>query len=109
MSYLSAPTYEQPIVKAGQTHTAWYRFFTGLYKGTPAAAEGALVLGASPYAYTAPAKGFLIIRGGTVSAVEFTRSQTTLTGQTQGIFPMAQGDTLTITYSVLPTVTWVPT
>jgi hypothetical protein len=52
----------------------------------------------------------MIIRGGSVSAVQFTRSVTTLTGQTQGVFPLAQGDTLTITYTGGgPTLTWVPT
>jgi hypothetical protein len=64
---------------------------------------------ASPWAYQAPAKGFVIIRGGTVTGVQFGRAQTTLTGQTQGIFPLSQGDTLTITYSVVPNVVWVPT
>jgi hypothetical protein len=108
MSYQTAPTYDTPLTQKGQTHTAWYRFFQGVYKGTPPASESTVTLGASPYAYQAAAKGFLIIRGGTVSAAQFARSVTTLTGQTQGIFPLSQGDTLTITYSVLPTVTWVP-
>lgn len=108
MGYLTAPTYDQPITSKGQTSSVWYRYFQGLFLGTPPAAESVLTLGASPYAYTATGKGFVIIRSGTVSAVQFTRSSTTLTGQTSGIFPLSQGDTLTITYSVLPTVTWVP-
>jgi hypothetical protein len=109
MSYLSTPTYETPITQGRNTHSAWYRFFTGIQKGTPPSAESVLTLGVSPYPYKAAQKGFLIIKGGTVSAVQFTRSATTLTGQTQGIFPMSAGDVLTITYAVLPTVTWVPT
>jgi hypothetical protein len=108
LSYLTTPTYETPLAVKGNTHSAWYRWFTGIAKGTPPSAEAMLTLGASPYAYTAPSKGFVIIRGGTVTAVQFTRSVTTLTGQTQGVFPLSQGDVLTITYSVLPTVTWVP-
>ena len=87
----------------------WYKFFSALYKGTPPSAETALVVGISPWSYSAPAKGFVIIRGGTVSAVTFSRSMTTLTGQTAGIFPLAQGDVLTVSYSGLPTMTWVPT
>jgi hypothetical protein len=104
----SAPTYDTPLTVKGSTHTTWYRFFQNIYKGAPPSSESTLVLGASPWAYNAPSAGFVIIRGGTVSAVQFTRSVTTLTGQTQGVFPVSQGDTLTITYSVLPTVTWVP-
>jgi hypothetical protein len=110
LSYQTAPTYETPLTIKGQIHTSWYRFFQGVFKGTPPSSESVLVLGASPFAYQAPAKGFLIVRGGSVSAVQFTRAVTTLTGQTQGVFPLAQGDTLTITYTGGgPTLTWVPT
>jgi hypothetical protein len=110
LSYLTAPTYETPLTIKGQIHTAWYRWFQGTYKGTPPSSESTIAIGASPFPYQAPAKGFLIIRGGSVSAVQFTRSVTTLTGQTQGVFPLAQGDTLTITYTGGgPTLTWVPT
>jgi hypothetical protein len=109
LSYQTAPTYETPLTIKGQTHTSWYRFFQGVFKGTPPSSESTLTPAASPWAYQAPAKGFVIIRGGTVTAVQFGRAQTTLTGQTQGIFPLSQGDTLTITYSVVPNVVWVPT
>jgi hypothetical protein len=108
MSFLTAPTYDTPLTTKGQTHTAWYRFFTGIYKGAPPSSESTLILGASPWSYQAPSAGFIIIRGGTVSAVQFTRSVTTLTGQTQGVFPMSQGDTITITYSSVPSAVWVP-
>jgi len=109
MSLYSLPTYDQALTKSGQTAQAWYRFFTALYQGTPPANEKTLTLGASPYAYQAPVKGFVILSGGSVSAVQFTRSVTTLTNQTSGIFPLNQGDTLTITYASLPSMTWVPT
>jgi hypothetical protein len=110
LSYSSQPTYEQPLVIKGQTSSVWYRYFTSLYKGTPPSSESTIAIGASPFPYQAPAKGFMIIRGGSVSAVQFTRAVTTLTGQTQGVFPLAQGDTLTITYTGGgPTLTWVPT
>ena len=90
----SAPTYETPLTVGGKTHTTWYRYFQNIYKGLPPSSESTLTLGASPWTYNAPAKGFVIIRGGT---------------QTQGIFPLSQGDTLTITYSVVPNIVWVPT
>jgi hypothetical protein len=108
LSFNTAPTYETPLTVKGSTHRTWYAFFQNIYKGSPPSSESTLTLGASPWSYQATAKGFAIIKGGTVSAVQFGRTQTTLTGQTQGIFPLSQGDTLTITYSVVPTVTWVP-
>lgn len=107
MSFQTCPTYDQPLTKGGQTQSVWYRFFQGTFLGTPPAAEVTLTPGASPYAFTAPQKGFMIVRGGTVSAVQFTRSTTTLTGQTSGIFPLSQGDILTVTYTGLPTMVFV--
>src|SRR5271168_158761 len=109
MSFNTAPTYDTPLTVKGSIHTAWYRFFQNVYKGAPPSSETAVALSASPFAYQAPSGGFVIVRGGTVSAIQFTRSATTLTGQTQGVFPMSQGDTLTITYSGVPSLTWVPT
>lgn len=108
MSFQVCPTYEQPLTKNGQTQSVWYRFFQGLYQGTPPAAEKSITVGISPFSYTAPTKGFLIINSGIVTATQFTRSVTTLTGQTTGIYPLSQSDTLTITYTGLPTITWVP-
>jgi hypothetical protein len=108
MSFQTCPTYEQPLSKGGNTSSVWYRFFQGVFLGTPPAAELTVAVGASPFHYSATAKGFMIVRGGTVSAIQFTRTVTTLTGQTQGIFPLSQGDILAVTYSGLPTMVWVP-
>jgi hypothetical protein len=109
VSFQTCPTYEQPLTKNGQTQTVWYRFFQGVFLGTPPSAEVTLTPGASPFAYTALTKGFMIVRGGTVTAIQFTRTATNLTGQTSGIFVLNQGDVLTVTYSALPTMIWVPT
>lgn len=108
-NFLSCPTYEQSLAAKGQTNSVWYRFFQGLYKGTPPTSESAVSVTGSPFAFTAPSKGFMIVSGGTVSAVQLTRTVTTLTGQTSGIFPLSQGDVLTVTYSGLPTLTFFPT
>lgn len=109
MSLNIVPTYDQPLNSKGQTNSVWYFFFQSLFKGVPPSNEVAITPGASPFPYTATQKGFMIVRGGTVSAIQFTRSATNLTGQTAGIFPLNQGDALTITYSALPTLVWVPT
>jgi hypothetical protein len=108
LAYQVVPTFDQPLSIKGSTSSVWYRFFQGLYLGTPSAAEVTITAGASPFTYTALSKGFMIIRGGTVSAVQFTRSVTTLTGQTSGIFPLSNADQLTVTYTGIPTMVWVP-
>jgi hypothetical protein len=108
VSFQQVPTYEQSLTKSGQTSSVWYRFFQGLYQGIAPAAEVTVAVSASPFAYTFQQRGFLIVRGGTVTAVQFTRTATNLTGQTAGIFPGSQGDIVNITYSGLPTVIFVP-
>lgn len=106
--FQTIPTYEQSLSKGGATNSVWYRFFQGVFSGLPSGAESTVTLGASPYAYPAPSGGWVIVRGGTVSAIQYTRAGTTLTGATSGVFPVGQGDILTITYTVLPTVTFFP-
>jgi hypothetical protein len=65
--------------------------------------------GASPYTYKAPFAGSVAVTGGTVSAIAILRQGTTVaTGLTTGVFPVSRGDSLVITYSSLPTVTFIP-
>ena len=107
-TYNTCPTNEQPLSVKGQTSSVWYRFLQGIFSGQPSASESSVSVGASPFSFTAPSGGFIILRGGTVSSVQFTRANTTLTGQTSGIFPLSQGDVLTVTYSGLPSMVFVP-
>ncbi len=106
----SLPNYPVPLEKGGNTTKDWYFFWSGLFRGLPPAAEVAVTLGASPYIYSAPVRGSVIINGGTVSAVAFSRDGVTFytTGQTAGMFALNASDQLRITYTVLPTVTFVP-
>lgn len=67
--------------------------------------------GASPYTYTnttgAPVN--IYIAGGTVSAITIARQGTAFTtGLTSGMFRLAQNDSITVTYTVIPTVTVMP-
>lgn len=66
--------------------------------------------GASPFVYTAPANGIVIVSGGTVSLVQYGRQGTlTALGLTSGTFPIVQGDTVTVTWVVTaPTITFIP-
>lgn len=70
----------------------------------------AITVGASPYTYQASFDGAVIVNGGTVSAIAFSRDGTTFftTGATFGMFPVSRGDSIKTTYTVVPTMTFAP-
>lgn len=91
----------------------WFLFFTNLYTavtdGMSQPAE-ASVLGASPAVYTAVIRGQAHVGGGNVSLVEFSRDGTNWydTGIVEGFVEMNTADSLRITYTVVPTLTFFP-
>lgn len=108
-TYNRVPDFNQPLTQKGTTAKGWFFFWQGLWSGIPPGAETPLTLTGSPFVYTAPSRGFVIVNGGTVSNVQFKRStQNYITGASSGCFPVSAQDILTITYSVAPTVTFVP-
>lgn len=107
-AYRAIPTYKTPLVTGENLSASWYRWMNDTDQGTPPSAEAAVTAGPSPFTYQAPKKGFVIITGGTVSAVQFTRVGTYTTGMVSGMFPVSLGDKLTVTYSGAPTITFVP-
>lgn len=108
--FLTLPNYRQTLMDKANTSSPWYKFFSGLFTGKPPSAESTVTATTSPMTYTATQRGFMIVQGGTVSLVQWNRGGVTnhATGQTQGCFPVSQGDSLIITYSVAPTLTFVP-
>ncbi len=62
----------------------------------------------SPFSYTAKEPGFVIIQSGTVSAIHLIRGADDLNLTGQLVIPVSINDTVTTTYSVLPTITFVP-
>lgn len=106
-NFRQIPTYETAL-GGKQTTRSWFRWFQDQHNGLPKGAEMTVAAGGSPFTFTAPSGGYIILRGGTVSAVSVTRTVTTLTGQTAGIFPLSQGDQLTVTYTGLPVMVFVP-
>jgi hypothetical protein len=104
------PDYNEALVTKGVTSKGWSRFWGGLFTGTPTGPISVITVSASPFTYTATAGGTVIISGGTVTQVKFSRDGATfyVTGQTAGMFPVSQGDQLVITHSVPPTMTFVP-
>lgn len=78
---------------------------------SPAAQPTQPTAGASPYTYTNTTGSpvTLYVAGGTVSSIGLSRQGSVLTtGFTSGAFRLAQNDSLTITYTVIPTLTLVP-
>lgn len=109
------PTYQEALQtgkqKADPTTRGWYTFWAGLFSGQPTGPVAAVSIGPSPFTYTAPAGGSVIVQGGTTTQIQFTRGDGNfyVVGTTAGMFPLSQGDSLVITYSVgPPTIVFVP-
>lgn len=103
------PSPAAPIAepKTGLISQVWNLFFRDLI--APAQSAAGVVLTGSPFQFQASDDGYVLIAGGTVSAVDLIRGTTTIpTGLTAGFFPVSQGDILEITYAVGPTVTFIP-
>jgi hypothetical protein len=106
------PNYPVPLIDGGNTGRDWYRYWAGLFRGLAPGNVEPVTLTGSPYVYSAVRKGALIVNGGTVSAIEFSRDGGTTyftVGTMAGMFTVNASDLLKITYAVAPTVTFVPT
>lgn len=99
-----------PIDTKGIINRTWYQFWIDVWKGKPQGGISPQAVTSSPFTYQAATKGFMVIQGGTVTLIQFTRDGITNvnTGQTAGCIPLAQGDLVIVTYSVAPTMTWIP-
>lgn len=68
-----------------------------------------ITVGASPFTYTAPFDGTIISTGGTVSAIALIRQGSSVaTGLTAGLIPLSRLDSLQVSYSVAPVMTFLP-
>jgi len=107
----SLPTYEIPLMQQGRNTATWFRFWANLFQGLAPGGEFPVVGTGSPFTYTAPQGGFIILTGGAVSAVEFSRDGVTFYnyGTTTGAFPLSSSDRIRVTYTVVPVMTFVPT
>lgn len=72
----------------------------------------AVSVGISPFAYEAKEPGNLFISGGTVSGITLTRGTDTITvapsTANPRMIPVAINDIVTVTYTVLPTIKFIP-
>lgn len=85
---------------------------TGAVTQGGARALAVVTPGASPWTYQSPYGGDvrLLISGGTVSALAFSRDNVTFypVGVVAGQITLSQNDFLRVTYTVAPTITAVP-
>lgn len=96
----------QPIKSDGTFQTDIWRYLNALTAPPPQ--EILVTLGPSPTTFKAPVTGTLFVSGGTVSAINYQRLNSYPTGAISGTFQMSSGDSVQITYSAAPTVTWFP-
>jgi len=103
---------ERALAQDGTLSVSLYRFLVNLFKNTGGGGPtSSITVGNSPFTYTAAMAGQVIVNGGTVSAIALSRDggTTFLTlGVTQGMFLLKPQDELRVTYSVVPTMTFVP-
>jgi hypothetical protein len=86
----------------------WNSFFQQFTQAPPPVM--ALPVVGSPFTYEAKELGTILISGGTLTDVSFTRgSDVTTLGNAARVIPVNVRDIVTITYSVLPIVKFVPT
>lgn len=105
------PTFQVSLSEGRNTKKDWYFFWNGLFRGLPPGNVVEVTPGASAYVYSAAVKGSLIVAGGTVTLIEFSRDGTMFydVGVTAGMFTLNASDQLRVTYAVAPDMTFVPT
>ena len=104
------PTYAAPLELGRNTSKDWYFFWSGLFRGLAPGNVEPVTVGVTPYEYSAVKRGSMIVEGGTVSLIEFSRDGTDYydVGATAGMFALNASDRLRVAYSVVPNMTFVP-
>ena len=98
------PNQSSPLVRLlnGTIIPPWNSYLQQFTQAPPSFVR--VTVGASIFSYVAKEPGFIIVKGGTVSAIHLTRGLLTIDVTGQKLIPVAVQDTITVTYSVLPTI-----
>lgn len=104
------PNVNVALENRGVTSRDWFFFWQGLFRGLPPANVEPYTPSGSPDTYSALRRGSMIVSGGTVSLIEFSRDGTTFydVGVTAGMFALNASDQLRVTYTGAPDMTFVP-
>ena len=105
---IPSPALPQVDPKTGIAASIWYQFLTRLAQLTPERPIAPIAVGASPFVYESFTIGSVFVTGGAVSGIVLGRGDVLLACPSDVFIPVAANDTVTVTYSVAPTMTFVP-
>jgi len=96
------------VDKLGKIIRPWNSYLQQFTQQPPSVAS--ITVSASPFSYTAREPGNVAITSGTISNVRLTRGIVNIDfgSGTNKVIPVGINDIVTITYSVLPTVRFLP-
>lgn len=102
------PNQNSPFVRlpSGIIIPPWNSYLQQFTQEPPPIA--AITVGTSPFSYIAKEPGYVSVTGGTVSAIVLTRGTDTINLTGLKAVPVSIKDIVTITYSVLPTIKFIP-
>lgn len=102
----SLPSASSPVLEGEGFSAPWFRFFSAL-TAAPGAIEP-VTIGASPFSYTAPVAGHLVISGGSVSQLRIVRGRVSFNYPLGNQVPVSPGDIVIVTYATAPSLTFIP-
>lgn len=94
------------VDNVGKIVTPWIQYLQQFTQAPPPFVS--LDVDISPFSYTAVEPGFIFIDAGAVSAVHLIRGAGNADFTGQKTIPVSIGDTVVITYSVLPDTLFIP-
>lgn len=108
---LPLPNVLQNFVDGGKKIiNPWIQYLQQFTIPPPAFAD--ITVGTSPFSYEADEPGNLFVSGGAVSSIALTRGADTIivapNTTNPRLVPIAIADTVTVTYTVLPTIKFIP-
>ncbi len=106
---LTLPNQNAPFTNtSGRIQRPWVQYLQQFTQAPPNWTD--VIVSGSPFSYTAQEPGNISITGGTVTGVVLTRGANSINmgAGTSKFIPVAINDTVVITYSVLPTVKFIP-
>lgn len=98
--------YVKVLSAAGFFATPWVLWLQQF--GQQPSAPSQVVVGASPFTYTASGSGNLVISGGTITGVTFIRGPSSVSLGTIRTIPMANADVATVAFTGTPTAIFIP-
>lgn len=91
---------------AGKIEQPWIQYIQQFTQTPPKFL--AITVGSSPFSYTAVEPGYIDVTGGTVSAIHLLRGVGDINLTAQRMIPVSIGDIVKVTYSVVPTIQFIP-